>query len=104
MILGTGQLSDTDRIAPKHLGRNPGWIIAGTENNDIGARQSAQQAFEISVCRNQDKVAAEAYSRILRSPAPASPFRSALSDSGKRSRNNSTSLGERLSSKRSFIL
>src|SRR5712692_11584682 len=46
---------------------------------------------------------ADAYSRIRRSPLPASPFRSALSDSGKRSRNTSTSLGERLSSKRSFI-
>ena len=37
-------------------------------------------------------------------PAGASPFRSALSDSGNRSRNNRTSRGDRLSSKRSFIL
>src|SRR6266852_2394879 len=56
MILGTWQLSDTDRIAPKHLGRNLGWIIAGTENNDVGPRESAQQPFEIAVCRDQDKV------------------------------------------------
>src|ERR1017187_7271830 len=50
------------------------------------------------------KLRAEAYSRIWRSPAPASPSRRALSEPGKRSRNNSTSLGERLSSNRSFIL
>src|SRR2546422_8514266 len=48
------------------------------------------------------KPPAQAYSRILRSPAPASPFRSALSDAGKRSPKRSTSFGERLSSKRSF--
>src|ERR1039457_6558941 len=47
---------------------------------------------------------AQAYSRILRSPPRARPFLSALSDSGKRSRKRSTSFGERLSSKRSFIL
>src|SRR5205814_247842 len=41
------------------------------------------------------KLRAEAYSRILRSPTPASPFRRALSESGKRSCTNSTSLGER---------
>jgi hypothetical protein len=56
VILRTGQLSDTDRIAPKHLGRNLGWIIAGPENNDIGARDSAQQTFEIAVRRDQDKI------------------------------------------------
>ena len=50
------------------------------------------------------KLRAEAYSRILRSPTPASPFQRALSESRKRSRNNSTSLGDRLSSKRSFTL
>src|ERR1039458_10813305 len=37
------------------------------------------------------KPCAAAYSRILRSPTRASPFRSALSDSGNRSRNNGTS-------------
>jgi hypothetical protein len=29
-ILGAGQLGNTDRIAPKHFGRDPSWIIAGT--------------------------------------------------------------------------
>lgn len=56
MILGSGQLSDTDRIAPNHLGRNISWIIAGTENDDPGARDLPQQTFEIAVCRNQDEV------------------------------------------------
>ena len=56
MILSAAQLSDTDRIAPKQLGRNIGWIIAGTENDDLGARDLLQQTFEIAVCRNQDEV------------------------------------------------
>jgi len=37
MILGTGQRSDPDRIAPEHFGRNLGRVIAGTENHDPGA-------------------------------------------------------------------
>src|SRR5262249_52423312 len=50
------------------------------------------------------KSCAAAYSRIFRSPIPLSPFRRALSDSGNRSRNNGTSRGDRLSSKRSFTV
>jgi len=56
MILGVGQLSDTDRIAPEDLGRDIGRIIARTENNDPSARKLLQQTFEIAICRNQDKV------------------------------------------------
>jgi hypothetical protein len=37
MIVGTGHCSDTDRIAPKNVGCNLGRIIAGTENNHVGA-------------------------------------------------------------------
>jgi len=29
LVLGTGQPGDTNRVAPKHLGRNISWIIAG---------------------------------------------------------------------------
>ena len=54
-ILGTLQLSDPDRIAPDHLGRNISWIIAGTENDDFGARDLPQQTFEVAVCRDQDE-------------------------------------------------
>jgi len=47
MILGSGQLGNTDRVAPNHLGRNISWIIAGTENDDPGAGDLPQQTFEI---------------------------------------------------------
>ena len=56
MILRTGQLSDTDRVAPKDLGRHISWIIAGTKNDDPGARNLPQQTFEIAVCRDQNEV------------------------------------------------
>jgi hypothetical protein len=56
MILGFGQLSDADRIAPKHLGRNIRWIIAPTENDDLGSRDLAQQTFEVAISRDQDEV------------------------------------------------
>src|SRR5216684_6381142 len=86
MILGTRQLSDTDRIAPKHLGRNIGWIITGTKNDDLGARDLPRQRFEIAVCRNQDEPVSGS---VVRNPAiAASPFRRALSDSGNKSRSN----------------
>lgn len=66
MILGVGQLGDTDRITPKHLGRNFSWIIAGTENNDLGAGDLPQQALEIAVCRNQDEAVSGG---VLQNPA-----------------------------------
>lgn len=50
------------------------------------------------------KPGSTAYSRIRRSPTWASPFRSALSDSGNTSSNDGTSRGDRLSSNRSLIL
>ena len=56
MILGTGQRSDTDRIAPEHFGRNSSWVITGTENDDPGATDLPQQTFEIAVCRDQNEV------------------------------------------------
>ena len=49
MVLGAGQLGNTDGIAPKHLGRNIGWVIARTENDDLGARDLPQQTLEIAV-------------------------------------------------------
>jgi len=56
MLLGAGQLGDADRIATEHLGRNVSRIIAGTENDDVGAMDLPPQPFEIAVCRDQDKV------------------------------------------------
>jgi len=56
MLLGTPQLSDTDRIAPKHLGRDVGRIVAGTKNDDLGAWDLPRQTFEIAVCRDQNEV------------------------------------------------
>jgi hypothetical protein len=32
------QLSDADRIPAKHVRRDLGWIIAGTQNDDFSAR------------------------------------------------------------------
>lgn len=46
VVPGTGQLSDADRIAPKHPGRHIGGVIAGTENDDLGTRDLAHQTFE----------------------------------------------------------
>jgi hypothetical protein len=68
MILGAGQFSDTDRIAPEHFGRNPSWIITGTENDDLGARDLPQQTFKIAVCRDQDEVVSGG---VVRNPAIA---------------------------------
>ena len=48
---------------PKELGRNLSWIIARTGKGDIGAREPGQEIFEIAVCRHQDEVTYEAYSR-----------------------------------------
>ena len=41
MTPGAGQPADTDRIPPKDLGRNVSWIIAGTENDNLGVRDLA---------------------------------------------------------------
>ena len=56
VILGTEQPADPDGIAPKHLGRNFRRIVAGTENDDLGAGNLPHQAFEIAVCRDQNEV------------------------------------------------
>jgi hypothetical protein len=79
MILSAAQLSDTDRIAPKHLGRNISWIIAGTENDDLGARDLLQQTFEIAVCRNQDEVVSGG---MVQNAAITSRRRSAVKQGG----------------------
>jgi hypothetical protein len=55
LAAGTLQLSDADRIAPKHIGRNIGGIIAGAEDDHLGAGDLPQQTFEIAICRNQDE-------------------------------------------------
>jgi hypothetical protein len=68
MVLGVEQLSNTNRVAPKHLGRNLGRIIACTENNDLGAGDLAQKALEIGVCRDQNEVVS---SGVLENPTIA---------------------------------
>lgn len=68
VVLGARQLSDTDRIAPKHPGRNISWIIAGTKNDDLGARDLPHQKLEIAVCRDQNEVVS---SGVVQNPAIA---------------------------------
>jgi hypothetical protein len=48
LILGTGQLSDTDCIAAKHPGRNISRVIAGTKNCDPGSWDLPEQVLEIA--------------------------------------------------------
>jgi hypothetical protein len=56
LLLGVDQFRDKDGITPKHFSRDLSRIIAGAENNDLGAGDLAQQTFEIAVCRDQDEV------------------------------------------------
>jgi len=42
-------------MAPKHLGGNAGWVLAGTQNDDPGAGDLPQQTCEIVICRDQDE-------------------------------------------------
>jgi hypothetical protein len=49
MFLGEAQLGDPNRIATKHGGRDVSRIIAGAENDDVGARDLPGQAFEIPI-------------------------------------------------------
>jgi hypothetical protein len=56
IVTGVGQPGYTDRITPNYLGRNISWIIAGTKNDDLGARDLPEQTFEIAVRRDQDEV------------------------------------------------
>jgi hypothetical protein len=68
MILGAGQLGDAYSIAPEHPGGDVSWIIAGSENDDSGARNLFRQTFEIAVCRDQDEVVVDG---VLQNPAIA---------------------------------
>ena len=52
LVLRIGQFNDPDRITPKHICRNLGWIIAGTENDDFSRRELFQQTFEVVVGRD----------------------------------------------------
>src|SRR5258708_25185846 len=79
-------------------------MIALAQHDDVGAANPATRSSKSRSVETRTNPPAQAYSRILRSPTQASPFLSALSDAGKRSPNNSTSFGERLSSKSSFTL
>jgi hypothetical protein len=49
MILGIRQLSDTDRIAPKHVGGDIRWTIAGAEDDNSGTGDEPQEVLEIAV-------------------------------------------------------
>src|SRR5688572_6723470 len=104
LILRSGQFSDADRITPKDVRRSFGRIIAGTEDDDFAPGNCFNKRSKSLSVETRTKSCAAAYSRILRSPIRASPFRSALSDSGNKSCNSGTRRGDKLSSKRSFIL
>jgi hypothetical protein len=41
MILGAKQPSDPDGVAPKPSARNFRWIVAGAENDELGAVRAA---------------------------------------------------------------
>jgi hypothetical protein len=56
LILRSGQLSDADRITPKHVRRNLSWIIAGAEDDDFNARELLQQTLKIAVGRDQNEI------------------------------------------------
>jgi hypothetical protein len=56
LILGSDQFSDANRITPKHFRGDPGWIIAGTENDDFRARILLQQTLKVAVGRDQDEI------------------------------------------------
>lgn len=56
LILQSGPFSDADRIATKHVGRNLGWIIAGTEDDDISVGELLQQTLKIAVPRDQNDI------------------------------------------------
>ena len=43
-------------ITPEDLGGNIRWIVATTKNAHVRASDLFQQALEISICRDQDKV------------------------------------------------
>src|ERR1017187_9613316 len=55
LIPRSRQFSDADRIPAKHLSRDLGWIIAGTQNDDFSARELLQQTLKIAVSRDQDE-------------------------------------------------
>ena len=44
-----------DCIPAKHVRRDVGWIIAGTENDDFSGGKLRQQTLKIAVCRDQDE-------------------------------------------------
>lgn len=52
----TGQLGNSNGIAPKHLCRDAGWIVARSENDDVAARDLLHKLLEIAIRRDQNKV------------------------------------------------
>jgi len=50
-------MSDPNGMVPEYVGSYAGGIVARTENNDSGLRNSVQQNREISVRRNEDEIA-----------------------------------------------
>src|ERR1700691_1760522 len=55
LIRRSRQFGDADRIPAKHVRRDLGWIIAGTQNDDFSARELLQETLEIAVSRDQDE-------------------------------------------------
>lgn len=105
LTVRSGQFSDTNRITPKYVSRDLCWIIARTKNHDLGAWEVLQQTFKVAVRRDQNEVMR---SREFQN-SPIAKTRKPISKRTLRfreqvARNNDTSRGDRLSSKRSFIL
>ncbi len=50
------QFSDTDGIPPDHVRRLFSWIVAGTKNHDISARELVQDPFEIAIGRDENEI------------------------------------------------
>jgi len=67
LIVRSGQSSDANRSAPKHLRRNPGWIIAGRDDGS-SARELLPQTLKITVGRDQDEIMRRG---VLQNPAIA---------------------------------
>lgn len=104
LILRKGQFSDADRISPKRVRRNLRWVVAGAQDDDFGARKLFQQLLKIAVGRDQNESMLD---DVLENPSvtgSARAFRRALSGSENTSVNSGANRGDKLSSKRSFIL
>ncbi len=82
------QFSYADGIPPNHVRRRFSWIVAGTKNHDISARELVQEPFKIAIGRDEDEIIRiPVFQNVSVTRVRARPFRRALSEFGKRSLN-----------------